>query len=520
MLPALNLDYPMLSELHPFQFHIVAACLLLVAMYVYYRDRLRTVPGPVLARWTPLWLGYHARMGRRYLVVDSAHKKYGPIVRITPNHVSVAHPSAVGIVYGHIQGGAEATTSFDKSAFYDAFVSAGTPSVFSTRSRKDHAFKRRIVSQAFSYRALEQFSPFIQANVGVFVGRLDAMCGDEVPVNLVTWLNYLTFDVLSDLAFGEPLGMLASGTSIVSVEQPDGTLREEDAIALVDGREHLSAVLGINPWFPLLAKVLSYSDSFFRYGIESSSGLADFARRNVSKRLNSGAYRADILGKLIEARTRDGVEVDESMLRELVAETVTLLSAGSDTTASSVAALVYLVKTHPEVHRKLVMELESSISVQEIPTHPQVKDLPYLQAVINEGLRHYATMASGLPRLVPQGGVELLGTYIPAGTEISVPAYTLQHEESIWGGDPEVFRPERWLEAPEKGQYLSKYLLTFGKGPRACLGKNLAYMETQLMLATVILRYNIQIESDVLESTEGFVHKTTGLMVKLSRRKC
>jgi cytochrome P450 len=60
-------------------------------------------------------------------------------------------------------------------------------------------------------------------------------------------------------------------------------------------------------------------------------------------------------------------------------------SAGSDTTASSVAAIVHLVKTHPEVYKKLIHELEGHIGCNEIPQHHQVKDLPYLQAVVDEG---------------------------------------------------------------------------------------------------------------------------------------
>ncbi|KAJ7913349.1 benzoate para-hydroxylase [Mycena leptocephala] len=492
---------------------LVATFVLLAAVTILvYCDTLRQIPGPVIARWTPLWLGYHARMGRRYLAVDMVHKaplKYGPVVRIAPTHVSVAHPDAVGIVYGHSHG----ESAFHKSRFYDAFV-AGTPSVFSTTNRKDHTYKRKIVSQAFSSRALEEFSPFIQTIIATFVSRVDSMCEIGGSIDILTWFNYLTFDVLSDLAFGEPLGMLTTGSSIVSVQQSDGTVKEEDAIALVDKREHISAVLGVNPWFPWLAKIIP--DPFYSSGLQSSTGLADFARRNVWKRLDSGAYRADILGKLIAARKRES-ELDDEMIKELVAETVTLLSAGSDTTASSLTALIYLIKTHPYVHRKLTAELELAVGQQDIPTHSQVKNLEYLQAVIDEGLRHYATMATGLPRLVPAGGVEFYGYNIPAGTEISVPAFTIQHLESIWG-DPDVFRPERWLESPEKRKYLSRFLLTFGKGPRACLGKNLAYMETQLILATVIHRYNIELESDHLDSTEGFVHKTKHLPVKLSRK--
>lgn len=130
-------------------------------------------------------------------------QKYGPVVRIAPTHVSVAHPDAVGIVYGHSRAGESA---FDKSRFYDAFV-AGTPSVFSTTNRKDHTYKRRIVSQAFSFRALEQFSSFIETTIATFVVRLDSMCEIGGSIDILTWFNYLTFDVLS------------SGHSLVPIRQ-------------------------------------------------------------------------------------------------------------------------------------------------------------------------------------------------------------------------------------------------------------------------------------------------------------
>lgn len=133
---------------------------------------------------------------------------------------------------------------------------------------------------------------------------------------------------------------------------------------------------------------------------------------------------------------------------------------------------------------------------------------------------------------------------------MSVPAWTIQHDPTIWG-DPEVFRPERWLE----GKDLKSYLMTFGKGPRACvsppyspsvscsmplsviaqLGRkyvdlqtvnspladmtySLAYMEMRLVLATVILRYNIRLQTETLVTTEGFMHKPVNMMVKFSRR--
>ncbi|KAJ7626867.1 benzoate para-hydroxylase [Roridomyces roridus] len=502
--------------------YLASASILLTTLFLLLHDPLRHIPGPALARWTPLWLGHQARVGNRYLAIDSSAQKFGPIIRIAPGHVSVAHADAVGVVYSHAQGSKPA---YEKSTFYDSFI-AGKPSVFSTRDRKDHSYKRRIVAQAFSYRALEQFSPFIKVHIAKFIDKMDSFCITEESLNIVTWIHYMTFDVLSDLAFGEPGGMLASGSSFVSVQKGNEIFKDEDAIALIDGREHLSAVLGISPWFPWLAKIIP--DSFYSNSFEATERLSDLARQNVIKRMGSGTYRADILGKLIEAHLSNGEE-EADMIPDLVAETVTLLTAGSDTTASSTSALIYLVATHRQVYRKLLGELMSAVDGEAVPSAAQVKDCIYLQAVVNEGLRVYSTVSTGLPRVVPEGGVEFLGVHIPAGTEISVPAFTIQHDKAIWG-DPEVFRPERWLQSAEQAQYLSRYLLPFSKGPRACVTSairtftsldlhihSLAYMEIQLILATVILRYKIELQSE-LESMEAFAHKATRLMVKLSLR--
>ena len=78
---------------------------LLFYLLPYLRARaLRDVSGPPLAAFSNLWLMYQCRRGKRYLAVDNAHKKYGPLVRIQPNHISIADPGAIPIVYSHTGG--------------------------------------------------------------------------------------------------------------------------------------------------------------------------------------------------------------------------------------------------------------------------------------------------------------------------------------------------------------------------------------------------------------------------------
>jgi benzoate 4-monooxygenase len=124
-------------------------------------------------------------------------------VRISPNHISLTLPEAIAVVHGH--NGADG--SYPKSPFYQAFVAGNTPSIFSTQSRTDHTRKRRILSHAFSYSALLEFSPLIEGILKLWTEKLDGIAKeqsseklkDEVsgPIDLRKWLNYLSFDVLS-----------------------------------------------------------------------------------------------------------------------------------------------------------------------------------------------------------------------------------------------------------------------------------------------------------------------------------
>jgi benzoate 4-monooxygenase len=101
-----------------------------------------------------------------------------------------------------------------------------------------------------------------------------------------------------------------------------------------------------------------------------------------------------------------------------------------------------------------------------VTTYEQVKHLPYLQAVINEGLRLHSTASMGLPRILPPGGGQVMirDRAYHEGSVVSVPTYSIHREEKTWGDDANVFRPERWLEGNTSN--LLKAFNPFSMGPR------------------------------------------------------
>ncbi|KAH8908565.1 cytochrome P450 [Coniochaeta sp. PMI_546] len=481
--------------------------------FVTYRH-LRKIPAPFPAQFTNFWLLYTTRRGRRYLTVHDVHKKLGPVVRIQPNHVSVADDNAIQAILGHGNG-------MLKSSFYDAFVSIQR-GIFNTRDRADHTRKRKIISHTFSPKSIVQFEPYIHGNLELFVKQWDNLIAENhnpdkaAHIDCLTWFNFLAFDVIGDLAFGAPFGMLSTGADIAEVRAtPNSPPMYVPAIEVLNRRGEVSATLGCLPELKPFAKWLP--DSFFTKGLEAVDNLAGIAIARVKARLDNppSAERKDLLARLMEGRDEKGQPLGR---QELTAEALTQLIAGSDTTSNSSCALLFHVARTPGVMQKLQAELDAAIPDDvDVPSFDMVRDLPYLQAVINEALRIHSTSGIGLPRQIPDDspGIHLNGYFFPPGTVLSVPNYTMHHSTEIWGPDADEFRPERW-EAVTPRQ--KNAFNPFSYGPRACVGRNVAEMEMKLIAATWARRYEVFLRQDYMETREGFLRKPLGLEIGLRRR--
>ncbi|EAU89384.1 cytochrome P450 monooxygenase pc-bph [Coprinopsis cinerea okayama7 len=518
---------------------IVLAGFLLVHLVPYFVDtkKIRHYPGPFLAKFSDAWLGWVSKNGHRSEVVHEMHKKYGPIVRIAPNHVSIADPEALGIIYAHGNGAL-------KSEFYDAFVSIRR-GVFNTRDRTDHTRKRKIISHIFSQKSVVEFEPQIRLYVSTLIRQWDRLYdmalkgmsgeegegwrgeGDRLWLDCLPWANYLAFDIVGDLAFGAPFGMLeAARDSALVPKKPDHVmesygkeLSSEDvisipAVQILNGRGEYSMSMGVLPawWRPFVRRLPWYSRG--QKDVQTLAGIAIMA---VAKRLATPTDRVDLLSKLQQGRDNEGKPMGKE---ELTAEALTLLIAGSDTTSNSTCAILYYLARNREAQDKLHQELDEQLGAETEPviTGLQVKQLPYLDACIYEGLRLHSTSALGLPRVVPEGGLTIRGQHFPEGTVLSVPSYTIHRDPDIWGEDFEDYRPERWLE--RDSTMMHKTFNPFSVGPRACVGRNLAFLELQIIIGSIMRRYDLVLEDpdQPLETREGFLRKPLGCNVGIKRR--
>lgn len=170
------------------------------------------------------------------------------------------------------------------------------------------------------------------------------------------------------------------------------------------------------------------------------------------------------------------------------------MAAGVETTATALTKALFFITNDPAVKSKLRAELETVFpDVRHTPPLATLEALPYLSAVVNETLRMSGGVSQRTVRKSRGTPVVWKDKVIPADYYFSMTSYLTHRDPSIWDS-PEEFLPERWLAGKGKnGQPLSKYLMTFGKGPRMCLGLNLAYAELYIGLAVVLRRCNFEL---------------------------
>lgn len=167
---------------------------------------------------------------------------------------------------------------------------------------------------------------------------------------------------------------------------------------------------------------------------------------------------------------------------ELAGESLLQVIGGSDTSAATIRVVLLNLMSSPPCYKRLQVEIDSAIASGKISSpikNSEAKQLPYLQAVIKEGLRIMPPATGLFSKQVPQEGDTINGMLVPGGTQISSCSFGIHHSKKTFGDDADIFRPERWLEAHGEAltQMTSTADLIFHFGKFQCLGKPVALME-------------------------------------------
>ena len=204
--------------------------------------------------------------------------------------------------------------------------------------------------------------------------------------------------------------------------------------------------------------------------------------------------------------------------KEMVDNVTTMLLAGEDTTANSLAWTLYFLVRYPEVQTRLRQEIQSSLGDTLPCSADQLRALPYLDGVIHESMR--------LKPVAPINGLEANEDFIADGMTtniglelkkgdfvIALTRVMASREEDF----PEAgaFRPERWLPDKRGEQVNQRAFIPFGSGPRLCPGRSLALLEMKLVLVMVLQQFEIEarVDPNDVKETLAFTMSPVGLRV-------
>ncbi|KAG8628991.1 hypothetical protein KVT40_002856 [Elsinoe batatas] len=206
-------------------------------------------------------------------------------------------------------------------------------------------------------------------------------------------------------------------------------------------------------------------------------------------------------------------------LTELSADAVLFFLAGTDTSSNTLTAGTWGLLQNPTAMTKLQEELRGAIpDGKSLVSSTELEKLPYLRAIVKESLRMGLGACARLSRIVPPGGAVLCGQHIPGGTSVSFSAYVYNYDPSIFT-DPFKFDPDRWLV--DDTSELDSRMISFSKGPRSCLGINLANAEIINAFAHIFRRFeidNVGTTDADMDFKDCFTRRWNGsLKVKLRR---
>ena len=191
-------------------------------------------------------------------------------------------------------------------------------------------------------------------------------------------------------------------------------------------------------------------------------------------------------------RDDDDLPLSEKSLPRLVMEAQSLIGAGTLTSTHMLSMTTYHVLINPPILARLMAELEEAIPNAATPCSLQnLEPLPYLGAVINEGLRISYGSIHRLQRVHPDNALIYKGWTIPPGTPVGMSSLHMHNDPAMFP-EPRKFDPSRWM-GPEK-ELRQRLLFNFGRGTRQCVGINLAQAEFHMALATLFRQFGTKMQ--------------------------
>lgn len=341
-------------------------------------------------------------------------------------------------------------------------------------------FQRQISSHEFNTKSLRKFvEGVVDAELYQrLIPILASAASSGTVLDLQDILQRFAFDNVCKIAFGyDPAYLLPS------LPHTQFAVAFEDAARLSSQR--------FNDPLPIFWKI----KRFFDMGSEGQLKIAaklvrEYAKDIIKEKKQELEKRSSINSVDILSRFLSSGVSDENLVADVV---VSFILAGRDTTSAALTWFFWLLSSHPETEKNILMEIKEK---SEAPVYEEVKDMIYTHASLCESMRLYPPVPVDTKEAVADD-VLPEGTVVKKGDRIAYHPYAMGRIEEVWGSDWKEFRPERWLQEEEVGgnwKFMARDTYTypvFQAGPRICLGKEMAFLQMKAVVAGVMRRFKV-----------------------------
>ncbi|CAJ0962321.1 unnamed protein product, partial [Mesorhabditis belari] len=352
---------------------------------------------------------------------------------------------------------------------------------------------RALVSPQFSNNSLKKVSPTVSDSAAHLVEHIGKNAG-KASIDIHTYYQEYTIDVISRIAMGQK-------------ESRQWRSDLSETLKFTVGRDPRDVFFIIATVIPSLKKYLrAFFIALSRFFKLPTVELLTTIEKAVAERKIQRAKGelcskekelVDFIDLFLDAEAEVDLKAEEGIsgrnahiIRRMLEEEVVMqcfvfLLAGFDTTSSALSYSTWYLAKHPQIQRRLQEEIDQVYGEEEI-SYDGLGELKYMDCVLKETLRLNPLGTVVVSRVAGQD-LELAGVQLKKGDQIQVDAYSLQRDKEIWGDDAEEFNPDRWLNLTVEQKEAD---LSFGAGPRQCVGMRLANIEQKVAFARILQEYD------------------------------
>ncbi|XP_076416760.1 cytochrome P450 3A18-like isoform X4 [Peromyscus maniculatus bairdii] len=334
---------------------------------------------------------------------------------------------------------------------------------------------RSLLTPVFSSGKLKEMFHIIQEYGDALVKNMSREVEKGKNVTMKDFFGAYIMDVITGTLFG---------VKVDSLNNPqDPFVKNTRKLFIFDYFNPLAFSTAL---FPFLSRIYNKVNICI-FPSDATSFFKKFIEKTKKDRLeNTQEHRVDFLQLMMDSQNSKDMESYKPLSDlEILAQSITFILAGYETTSTTLSFITYLLAIYPNVQKKLQHEIDAVLPNKAPATYEALVKMEYLDMVVNESMRLYP-VATRVNRLSKKD-VEINGVLIPKGTVVVIPIFVLHRDPKYWP-DPEEFHPERFSK--ENKDRINPYTyLPFGHGPRNCIGMRFAFINMKLAIVKILQNF-------------------------------